>query len=168
MRRSLFLPALSLVFPAKAQPVLQPALMEHASRLLVALIKTAREGAISAGVKPPPPQIHSALLGFFPDALLRKVRFSSGQADAITIPGLAMTYGHLDAITLSDVILFHHDRDARTNHALWAHELTHVMQYQRWGIDGFAARYLQDFNTIEKEARDNAARYVTWREHART
>ena len=54
-------------------------------------------------------QIHSALLGFFPDAMLRKVRYASGQADAITIPGLAMSYGHIDAVTLVDVILFRDD-----------------------------------------------------------
>jgi hypothetical protein len=117
-------------------------------------------------VKAMPSQIHTALLGFFPDALLRKVRFTSGHADAITIPGLAMGYGHIDAVTLVDVIMFRDDHAAHTDSKLWAHELTHVMQYERWGIDGFAKRYLQDYDTVEREARDNADRFVSWREHA--
>ena len=40
------------------------------------------------------------------------------------------------------------------------------MQYERWGIEGFATRYLQDYNAVEQEARDNADRYVNWSEHA--
>jgi hypothetical protein len=141
-------------------------LLRHGARLLAGLIHSAREAAIANGVKPVPPQIHRALLGYFPDAILRKVRFTSGHADAITIPGLAMSYGHIDAVTLADVILFRDDRAAQTDAKLWAHELTHVMQYERWGIDGFAMRYLQDYDAIEQEARDNADRYVYWSEHA--
>lgn len=135
-------------------------------KLLAGLIQSAREVAIGNGVKPMPSRIHTALLGFFPDAILRKVRYASGQADAITIPGLAMTYGHIDAVTLVDVILFRDDRAAQADAKLWAHELTHVMQYERWGIDGFARRYLQDYEAVEREARDNADRYATWSEHA--
>jgi hypothetical protein len=41
------------------------------------------------------------------------------------------------------------------------------MQYERWGIDGFATRYLQDYEAVEREARENADRYVTWSDHAR-
>jgi hypothetical protein len=40
------------------------------------------------------------------------------------------------------------------------------MQYERWGIDGFAMRYLKDHEEVEREARDNADRYVSWSEHA--
>lgn len=117
-------------------------------------------------MRPIPPQIYRALLGFFPDAVLRKVRWSAGHADAITIPGLAMSYGHIDGVTLGDVVLFRTDHSARTDTKLWAHELTHVMQYERWGIDEFAMRYLQDYDAVEQEARDNADRYVSWSEHA--
>jgi Domain of unknown function (DUF4157) len=111
--------------------------------------------------------MHSALLGYFPDAVLRKVRYASGHADNITIPGLALSYGHIDAVTLVDVVLFREDRAAHNDSKLWAHELTHVMQYERWGVDGFATRYLEDHDAVEREARDNADRYVNWSEHAR-
>jgi hypothetical protein len=166
LRRSFFFAPLAWALPAKAQPAIPPSLLERGADLLADLIQSARETAIANGVKPIPPQIHRALLGYFPDAMLRKVRYASGHADTITIPGLAMTYGHIDAVTLVDVILFRDDDAARTDAKLWAHELTHVMQYERWGIDGFAMRYLQDYNAVEQEARDNADRYVTWSEHA--
>ena len=174
MRRSFFFAPLTWALPgalpgaltARAQPAIPPSLLDRGSALLADLIHSARESAIANGVKPMPPQIHRALLGYFPDAMLRKVRHTSGQADAITVPGLAMSYGHIDAVTLVDVILFRDDDAARTDAKLWAHELTHVMQYERWGVEGFAMRYLQDHEAIEQEARTNADRYVAWSEHA--
>jgi hypothetical protein len=166
VRRSFLLAPLAWVWPARAQQAIPPSLLERGAKLLADLIHSARESAIANGVKPIPPRIHSALLGYFPDAMLRKVRFSAGHADAISIPGLAMTYGHIDAVTLVDVILFQDDHAAHTDSKLWAHELTHVTQYERWGADGFAKRYLQDYDAVVREARDNADRYVSWSEHA--
>ncbi len=163
--------SLARVFPAHAQGpnargALPPSLRETAAKLLATLIQAARENAIASGVRPVPATIQRALLGFFPDAILRKIRYSAGQAEAITLPGLALTYGHIDAVTLGDVILFRDERAALADAKLWAHELTHVMQYERWGTEGFATRYLEDFTSLEKEARDNAARFVSWRQHA--
>ncbi|HEX3989806.1 MAG TPA: DUF4157 domain-containing protein [Acetobacteraceae bacterium] len=166
MRRSLFLAPFAWALPAQAQTAIPPSLLERGSGLLAELIQSGREAAIANGVRPMPPRVHSALLGYFPDAMLRKVRFASGHADTITIPGLAMTYGHIDAVTLVDVILFRDDDAARNDAKLWAHELTHVMQYERWGVEGFAMRYLQDSDSVEQEARDNAQRFVAWSEHA--
>ena len=172
VRRSFLLAALSWALPARAQPVppaslIPQSLLEHANRLLATLIQAGRDNAIAAGVKPVPARIHRALLGFFPGMILRKARYSSGQADSIGLPGLALSYGDVAAIALGDVILFRDDDRARADTKLWAHELTHVMQYERWGIDGFARRYLENPEAVEKEARDNADRYVWWSEHAR-
>jgi hypothetical protein len=166
VRRSFLLAPFVWALPARAQKAVPPSLLERGAKLLATLIQSARETAITNGVKSMPPRIHSALLGFFPDAVLRKVRYATGNVDSITIPGLAMSYGHIDAITLIDVILFRDEHAANTDAKLWAHELTHVMQYERWGADGLATRYLQDYNAVEQEARDNADRYVSWSEHA--
>ncbi len=166
MRRSFLTAPFAWALPARAQHAIPPSLLERGSELLAELIQSSREATIASGVRPMPPQIHRALLGYFPDAMLRKVRYVSGQADAITVPGLAMSYGHIDAVTLIDVILFRDDSAARTDARLWAHELTHVMQYERWGVEGFAQRYLQDADAVEREARDNAVRFVAWSEHA--
>src|SRR5262249_4742376 len=100
------------------------------------------------------------------EAMLRKVRYASGHADTITVPGLAMSYGQVDAVSLVDVIMFRDDDTARTDAKLWARELTHVLQYERWGVEGFAMRYLQDSDAVEHEARENADRFVAWSEHA--
>jgi hypothetical protein len=166
VRRSFLLAPLAWARPARARPAIPPSLLDQAAKLLAELIQSARESAIGAGVKPVPPQIHRALLGFFPDAILRKTRYTAGHSDTITLPGLALTYGHADAVTLGDVIMFRDDHAARTDAKLWAHEMTHVMQYERWGTEGFAKRYLQDYDAVEQEARDNADRYVSWSEHA--
>lgn len=164
VRRSLLLAPFAWAFSARAQTTVTPLLLAHAGRLLATLIQAGREAAIAAGVKPVPPRIHRALLGYFPDSVLRKVRYASGHAEAITIPGLVMTYGHFDAVTLGDVILFRDEDDAADDAKLWAHELTHVMQYERWGTDGFAKRYIEDRDAIEREARGNAERFLRWRE----
>ncbi len=166
VRRSFLLAPLAWAFPARAQETIPPTLLDRGAKLLAVLIQSARENAIANGVKPMPSQIYRALLGFFPDGLLRKVRYASGHAEVIGIPGLAMSYGHIDGVTLGDVILFREDRAARDDTKLWAHELTHVMQYERWGYEGFARRYLEDYEAVEQEARHNADRYVSWSEHA--
>jgi hypothetical protein len=59
------------------------------------------------------------------------------------------------AITLDNVIVFADGRYV-ADLELWAHELTHVEQYSRMGIDGFASRYVQAHWTLENEATDRA------------
>jgi hypothetical protein len=36
------------------------------------------------------------------------------------------------------------------------------MQYQRWGVEGFAERYVRDSAAVEQEAIDNANRFASW------
>ena len=81
----------------------------------------------------------------------------------LSLPGLAFQYGDAAAITLIDVVLFRSDADARHDLKLWAHELTHVEQYRRWGVDGFVARYVADSGAVEREAYANADRFEAWR-----
>lgn len=169
MRRSLLLGGLSWALPggsrpARAQPALAPALADYAAGMLARLIEAARERAIADGVKPIPPGIQRALIGYFPDDLLRRARYASGRGKGtISLPSLAFTYGDTAAMTLGEVILFRDERAAQTDTKLWAHELTHMMQYQRWGIEGFAREYVADRARVEKEAVDNAARFAAWR-----
>jgi hypothetical protein len=162
----LMLPPMLWAAPAHAQPAIAPALRDWASRLLAQLIETAREEAIADGVRPVPPTIYRGLLGYFPPALLQRTRFGSVGARRIALPALAFTYGDATAITLGDVVLFRDDRAAQNDLKLWAHELTHVMQYQRWGLDGFAARYVDDSGGVEREAVENADRFARWQRQA--
>jgi hypothetical protein len=126
------------------------------------LIDEARQQAIADGVRPIPPGVYRSLLGYFPAALLQKCRFAVGNAHALTLPALAFSYGDATAITLGDVVLFKNELVAETDVKVWAHELTHVMQYQRWGTEGFAERYVRDSGVVEQEAVDNANRFADW------
>jgi hypothetical protein len=162
MRRFLLLAGLAWVLPVKAQPAIPPSLLDYAGSALGSLIDGARQQAIADGVRPIPPAVYRGLLGYFPAALLQKCRFAVGGARALTLPALAFSYGDATAITLGDVVLFKNERLAETGLKLWAHELTHVMQYQRWGIEGFAERYVRDSTAVEQEAIDNANRFAAW------
>ncbi|HEY0181386.1 MAG TPA: DUF4157 domain-containing protein [Rhodopila sp.] len=136
-------------------------LLDYAAGTLAALIDAGRQQAIADGVRPIPPGVYRALLGYFPAALLQKCRFAEG-AHALTLPALAFSYGDATAITLGDVVLFRNDRTAESDLKVWAHELTHMMQYQRWGVEGFAEHYVRDSHAVEQEAIDNAARFMDW------
>jgi hypothetical protein len=162
MRRFLLLAGLAWVLPVRAQPAIAPALLDYAGSALGGLIDAARRRAIADGVRPVPARVYRSLLGYFPAALLQKCRYAVGNSQALSLPALAFTYGDATAITLGDVVLFKNQRVADSDLKVWAHELTHVMQYQRWGIDGFAERYVGDSAAVEREAIDNASRFIAW------
>lgn len=155
--------ALAWALPTKAQPAIPPGLLDYAGGALGELIYGARQQAIADGVRPIPSPVYRALLGYFPSTLLQRCRFASGSSRPLTLPALTFSYGDATAVTLGDVILFKSERLADTDLKVWAHELTHVMQYQRWGIDGFADRYVRDSTAVEQEATDNANRFMAWR-----
>ncbi len=162
MRRFLLLASLAWVLPVRARPAIAADLLDEAASALAALIDDARRQAIADGVRPVPPGVYRSLLGYFPAALLRKCHHATGTASALTLPALAFSYGDATAITLGDVVLFKNELVAETDLKVWAHELTHVMQYQRWGIQGFAERYVHDSGAVEREAIDNANRFAAW------
>jgi hypothetical protein len=138
-----------------------------AAQLLAQWIAESRQQMLSSGTRPVPPQIVQSLAGYFPPELLNQVRYRSGGSTEMSLPGLMFQYGDAAAITLVDVVMFRSEADAQTDTKLWAHELTHVMQYRRWGVDGFASRYVADSNAVEREAYGNADRYVAWRNNGR-
>jgi hypothetical protein len=166
MRRLLLLAGLAWVLPVRAQPAIPDGLLTYAADALAALIDGARQQAIADGVRPIPTSVYRALLGYFPAALLQKCRFAIGNSQALTLPALAFSYGDATAITLGEVVLFKKEQVADTDLKVWAHELTHVMQYQRWGVEGFAERYVRDSAAVEQEATDNANRFVAWQSQA--
>jgi hypothetical protein len=162
MCRSFLLACLARVLPFKARPAVTQAVLDDATCALAGLIDGARRQAIADGVRPMPAAEYRSLLGYFPAALLRKCRFAVGNSRALTLPALSFSYGDATAITLGDVVLFKTERAAETDLKVWAHELTHVMQYQRWGIEGFAEHYVHDSGAVEREAIDNANRFIAW------
>ncbi len=137
-------------------------MLDDAATSLAGLIGDARQRAIADGVRPIPTPVYRALLGYFPAGLLQQCRFTAGRLRALTVPQVALSYGDATAIALGDVVLFKTEQAADTGLKVWAHELTHVMQCQRWGIDGFADHYVRDHSAVEQEAIDTADRFAAW------
>lgn len=163
LRRCLLtLGGLFWAMPGRSQPAVAPGMLDYAASALAHLIEVMRERTIAEGVKPMPASVYRGLLGYFPDSLMRNVRYATGQSEGITLPALAFTYGDAAAMTLGEVIVFKDERLAQHDLKLWAHELTHVMQYQRWGIEGFAGRYVRNSADVEQEAYRNADRFLAW------
>jgi hypothetical protein len=139
------------------------AVLDQAAGWLARAIETARVRAIADGVRPVPAGVQRGLSGYFPTSLLHRARYGVQQETRIfSLPNLAFGYGDADAITLIDVVMFRDAGTASQDLVLWAHELTHVMQYERWGTLGFAERYVRDHEVVEREARENAARFRAW------
>jgi len=136
--------------------------------LLAQWITASRQQALAAGTEPVPPLIVQGVAGWFQPGLEQSVRWRTTGTTELSLPGLAFHYGDAAAITLIDVVLFRSDADTRHDLKLWALELTHVEQYRRWGVDGFAARYVADSGAVEREAYANANRFEAWRASAAT
>ena len=59
------------------------------------------------------------------------------------------------AVTLQDTIVYAGRMGVESEY-LWAHELTHVMQYRELGLESFARVYVARPDLLEKQARQNA------------
>jgi hypothetical protein len=153
-----FVLAIAFAAVASGQPSSDPApaaatpfLVQSLAPLLASWIVSEREAAKTQGVDAVPEPIRAALAGYVPEAILDRVRWREG-AGELSLPQNAIRFGHVPAVTLDDVIVFQERRAALEDPTLWAHELKHVMQFAEWGIDGFAARYLADYEAVEAEA----------------
>ena len=130
--------------------------------LLQELIARSRDDALRAGVQPIPPDIRRNLAGFIPEQVLNTARYRVQGGGDLTLQVNSIRYGEAQAITLDYVIVFKEANDALYNPTLWAHELTHIGQYQRWGIRDFSIRYVRSYQTVESEAYEAETRYVAW------
>lgn len=125
----------------------------YAASMLRMWITQSRDRAVELGVHPIPDHIREALSGYVPTTALERVRWR--EVDGVSLGFMLETVfeNHpTPAMTLDFVVIFRDAQDARENPALWAHELKHVMQYEAWGVDGFALRYVSDFEAVEFEA----------------
>jgi len=133
-------------------------LADIATDTLAEAIAYSRNRALTSS-RPIPDRVRRALEPHFVPHLLDRVRYTtdwSASTDS-TLQRWIMMNDHVQAVTLDDVIVFR-DRNSSHDLFLWAHELTHVEQYERWGIQEFARRYLLDYREVEREAEEQAAR----------
>lgn len=144
---------------------LQRAGEDMASEALAQWIMSSRSDAVKAGVHAIPTTIRSQLRGHFPEPLLARVRYRVGTGKEYSLQTHAFK-GNAVAITLDDVILFRPEGNVVNDARLWAHELTHVQQYERWGVRGFARRYTLDHAGVEAQATAGADRFIAARKAA--
>lgn len=115
-------------------------------------IIASRQRALAAGTQPIPAALREALAGYFDRALLEQVRYRVGDPNPTSLSHGVLQNPDINAITLIDVVIFQHAHEAEQDVALWAHELLHVQQYLELGVEGFAARYLSDPDSLERPA----------------
>lgn len=119
---------------------------------LATAIRISRWKARQDGTRPVPERVRTALSAYFPNTMFRQVRWVSLDRELRDVPVTEGCLGTPGAMTLGDTILFSSD-EAAADLGLWAHELTHVAQYSRMGIDGFARAYSTNYPRLESEAR---------------
>jgi hypothetical protein len=137
--------------PAERPPQFNPLVVEYLAPLLASLIVAERDAAKSQGVEPIPESIRAALKGYVPEETLDRVRWRQGGTE-LSLPQNVIRFGEVPAMVVDDVIVFEDAQVALEDPKLWAHELKHVMQFAEWGVDGFAVRYLRDYEAVEAEA----------------
>jgi hypothetical protein len=123
-------------------------------------IRAARERHIG-NAQPLPDDVKSALAMTFHPQTLARARYTVGTVE-ITLPnfinsGSTLFEDDVDAVVVDDVIVFREPPgDYLANTYLWAHELTHVDQYRRLGVEEFAFQYVRDGgHSLEREATRN-------------
>jgi hypothetical protein len=113
------------------------------------------------GSMPIPPEIRQALTGYASEDSMNRVRFKIGDSGFINLARVLEQGGYAQAVTLIDVVVFRGPSEA-SDPATWAHELTHVDQYQQWGVHSFAVQYAKDWQSVEDPAYAKGSNYWQW------
>lgn len=114
------------------------------------------------GSNPIPIQMRQQLAGYASEDSMNRVRYKIGDNGFANLAHLIEQGGGAAAVTLIDVIVFNGPSEAN-DPALWAHELTHVDQYQAWGVHSFAVSYTRNWQSVENSAYDKGNGYWNWR-----
>lgn len=136
-------------------------LVQRSARLtapvLARAIRHAEAQAARAGARPVPADIRKLLAPHFEPETLSSTRWTigSGRVDLGAI--VTEQFMNEGAIALNRQVVFSSAR-LTENVWMWAHELAHVEQYRRMGVDRFASAYLANWQAIEREANQRADR----------
>lgn len=135
------------------------ALLNPLAPILASSIRFSRGQALNRGTQHIPGEIKQKLTPYFPANILNNTTWTT--ANGISIDGALKNWFNLEgAVTLDDVVAFS-DAQLANDVALWAHELTHVLQYSQMGVETFAFQYSYDWNSLESQARDNSSRIMS-------
>lgn len=123
--------------------------------VLAQAIRHGEAQASRAGARPIPEPMTKILAPYFDAELLRSTRWTIGAGRLDLGSFLTEQYMDEGAVALNRQVVFSSER-LTENVWIWAHELAHVEQYRRMGINRFAAAYIADWQAIEREATDRA------------
>ncbi|HYX71651.1 MAG TPA: hypothetical protein VE732_02695 [Nitrososphaera sp.] len=105
--------------------------------------------------KPIPEAVRARLAPHYSAVVVEKARYAVGYI-GINVPelfnGFNKLFGDENATTVDDIIVF--PREPSANYGdlhWWAHELQHVDQYTRWGVNKFAYEYVMNRSGVESE-----------------
>ncbi len=151
-----------ICLPGQLLGTLPEDIHQVAAPALALWLTQARAEAASAGMQPIPSHIREQLLRWYAPGVLDAAHYKVSDNGQFTAATAMLQNPDVGAVTLIDIILFRDAQTAEQNIALWAHELKHVQQFQEWGVEGFAQRYTQDFNTVEAPAYAIQAEVRRW------
>lgn len=122
---------------------------------LAQTIRQSRSQALLERTFPVPQKIRDELEPHFPTIDFDTLRWKPANGRLSLGTALTQWYLKEGAIALVDLIVFTSVSTAKSR-PLWAHELTHVVQYQELGVDGFTRTYVLDHARLELQAQQNA------------
>lgn len=135
---------------------------------LAAAIRDSRN-KFAGSARPLPDKVKQVLAPIIPASVLNRARITTGSVK-ISLPTAISAIGPVfadekDAVTLDDTIVYLSEPNFNTQSGmlLLVHELYHVYQYEQWGVDLFAYRYLKNYARVEAEAEQaeqHAASYI--------
>lgn len=139
-----------------------------ATLALAAAIESARDQH-QQEAKPVPEPVRAALSPLVPGPILNKAKYTVGFTklslpDAINTCQTEIGSAKAHAVTVDYIIVFS-DEPKLTISGLswWAHELHHVAQYDKFGVQTFAQKYIKSSSALENEARakeEEAVKYL--------
>lgn len=157
--------ALSMLLLAAALPASRDRAVATAARAaapaLAGWLAASARDAEAQGVAPMPNHVREELSGFVEDGALDRVRHRIGGGGARSVQTYAFLIPQTRAVALDGVIVFR-DAENAAKPRYWMHEIAHLEQIRRWGLEGFAERYLGDTGAVEAEAWALTERYVAW------
>jgi hypothetical protein len=131
-----------------------PNIVNPAGMALALAIRHANAQARN-GCQPAPADVQQ-MIGQLFQGVIQGVCYNTLDRNRVALDSAVMLLSNdTAALTLDDVIVFRSESEAH-QWKLWAHELTHVMQYRSWGIDTFANDYINNSARLEEEARTHA------------
>jgi len=127
---------------------------------LAAAVRAAREKFKNKAL-PIPQELKNYLRGILPDETIKRAKYAVGKVE-ITLPNIvnniAIRNNANHAVTVDDIIVFFRTpKSFSEDPCWWIHEMIHVDQYRKWGIEEFAWKWVNDY-PIEKKANEQGSR----------